>query len=96
MCFGKLAAVLMACGLGFTATADQIKLTGKENDLFTRIVNDPDFALTEEELKAVADPLKFTGMAELQCETYLRETIFPLLEKYSADKDINMSDSITV
>ena len=44
----------------------------------------------------VADPKKFTGMAELQCETYLRETIFPLLEKYSADKDINMSDSITV
>ena len=27
MRFGRLAAVLMACGLGFTATADQIKLT---------------------------------------------------------------------
>ena len=26
MRFGRLAAVLMACGLGFTATADQIKL----------------------------------------------------------------------
>ena len=77
-------------------TTDQIKLYGKENDLFTRILSDPDFTLTEEELKMVADPKKFTGMAELQCETYLKEIIFPLLEKYSADIDINMSDSITV
>ena len=77
-------------------TAEQIKLYGKENDLFARIVSDPDFALTEEELKAVSDPGKFTGIAELQCETYLRETIFPLLEKNSADRDLKVKEPILV
>ena len=75
---------------------EQIKLYGKENDLFARILNDPDFVLTEKELQSVADPKKFTGTAELQCETYLRETIFPLLEENSADKAFRTKDPITV
>lgn len=77
-------------------TTEQIKLYGKENDLFARIVNDPDFALTEEELRTVADPKKFTGTAELQCETYLRETIFPLLEENGAGRELKVKDPIIV
>lgn len=66
------------------AAAERVKLEGKENDLLERIAADPLFALTEEELKDLADPARFTGMASRQCEKYLRDTVRPLLEK---DKD---------
>ncbi len=62
------------------AAAEQVKLRGKENDLLARIAADPVFSLTAEELEALADPAGFTGMAERQCENYLKQTVRPLLE----------------
>ena len=64
------------------AAAEKVKLEGGENDLLERIAADPVFGLTREELDAIADPAKFTGMAERQCEKYLGGTVRPLLEKY--------------
>ncbi len=64
------------------AAAKEVKLGGKANDLFDRILADPVFGLTEEELHAVSDPLKFTGMAVEQTETFLREHVKPVLETY--------------
>ena len=61
--------------------AEQVKLYGKENDLLERIQKDESFHLTEDEMKALLKPEKFTGMAEHQCEKYMRETIIPLLEE---------------
>lgn len=61
--------------------AEQVKLYGKENDLLERIQKDDTFGLTEEELKKLLDPAKFTGMAEFQCEKFVNETIKPFLEK---------------
>lgn len=61
--------------------AEQVKLYGKENDLLERIKNDPVFGLTKEEMEQLLAPEKFTGMAEHQCENYVRNTIEPLLEK---------------
>jgi len=64
------------------AAAKEVKLNGKSNDLFARIMADPVFGLTEEELRTVSDPLKFTGMAVEQTETFLREHVRPVLETY--------------
>ena len=64
------------------AAAEKVKLEGGENDLLERIAADAAFGLTREELDAIADPAKFTGMAERQCEKYLGGTVRPLLEKY--------------
>lgn len=66
------------------AAAEQVKLEGGENDLLERIAADPLFALAEEELRDLADPARFTGMASRQCEKYLQNTVWPLLER---DKD---------
>ena len=64
------------------AAAERVKLEGGENDLLERIAADPVFRLTRGKLDALADPAKFTGMAERQCEKYLSGTVRPLLEKY--------------
>ncbi len=59
--------------------AQQVKLYGNENDLIERIKADDSFKLTEAELENLLNPIKFTGMAEYQCEKYLEETIKPFL-----------------
>ena len=63
------------------AATEQVKLRGEKNDLLERIAADPAFRLTREELDALADPARFTGMAARQCESYLDGTVGPLLEK---------------
>ncbi|BFK08161.1 adenylosuccinate lyase [Faecalimonas umbilicata] len=61
--------------------AEQVKLYGNENDLIERIKNDDSFGLSAIELEVLLDPVKFTGMAEYQCEKFVTETVKPLLEK---------------
>ena len=61
------------------AAAEQVKLFGRENDLLERIRTDEAFALSDGELEALLDPKTFTGMAERQCETFLRAEIRPIL-----------------
>ena len=65
------------------AAAKEVKLNGKPNDLFERILADPVFSLTREELEAVSDPMKFTGMALQQTETFLAEQVRPILDQYA-------------
>lgn len=48
--------------------AEQVKLYGNENDLIERIKKDDTFGLSVMELEVLLDPVKFTGMAEYQCE----------------------------
>ncbi len=61
--------------------AEQVKLYGKENDLLDRLKADESLGLTSEEIELLLDPVKFTGMAEYQCEKYITETVKPLLER---------------
>ena len=64
------------------AAAKQVKLSGAKNDLLDRILADPVFGLTAEELAPLVDPAKFTGMAVSQTDTFLRTQAAPVLEKY--------------
>ena len=68
--------------------AEQVKLYGNENDLMERIKKDESFGLTSMELEILLDPVKFTGMAEYQCEKYVTETVKPLLEKNGQRKKV--------
>lgn len=50
---------------------EQFKVYGKENDLLTRILNDPSFCLTEQKLKESLDPKKYVGIAPIQTAEYV-------------------------
>ena len=65
-------------------TAKQIKLHGGDNDLLDRIAADPAFGLTRAQIDAILDEGGFTGMAEAQTETFLRDFVRPLLAKYQS------------
>ena len=76
------------------AAAEQVKQYGRENDLVERIRADSAFSLSGEELTALLDPASFTGMAQLQCERFLRDEVRPLLrenaDNLGADVRINV------
>ena len=61
----------------------EVKLNGGSNDLLERILADPIFGLTRAELQKLVDPHAFTGMAVHQTETFLREQVTPVLNKYT-------------
>ena len=66
------------------AAGKEVKLHGGSNDLLERILADPIFGLTRAELNKLVDPHAFTGMAVHQTETFLREQVAPVLNKYTA------------
>ena len=63
------------------AAAAKVKLEGGQNDLIDRIVADPLFPLTREEIEAILQPEKFIGRSREQVEEYLSEIIAPLLKE---------------
>ena len=65
------------------AAGKEVKLNGGSNDLLARILADPTFGLTRDELDKLVDPHAFTGMAVHQTETFLREQVAPVLNKYT-------------
>ena len=65
------------------AAGKEVKLNGGSNDLLERILADPIFGLTRDELDKLVDPHAFTGMAVHQTETFLREQVAPVLNKYT-------------
>ena len=64
------------------AAARKVKLEGGSNDLIDRIVADPLFPLTREEIEAQMAPEKYVGRAPSQVTEFLREEVAPLLERY--------------
>ncbi len=76
------------------ATTKQIKLSGARNDLFDRILADPTFGLTAEELEKLADPSLFVGCAPKQTEEYLRDYIVPLLQANKDELGVDISINV--
>ena len=68
-----------------TASAQWFERTLDDSaNLLERILADPIFGLTRAELNKLVDPHAFTGMAVHQTETFLREQVAPVLNKYTA------------
>ncbi len=63
----------------------QVKQEGLENDLCERILNDPMFPITKEEMDAIMQPENFTGRCPQQVEEFVNECVKPILD---ANKDI--------
>ena len=76
------------------AAGKAVKLGGGRNDLLERILNDPIFGLTRDELQKLVDPHAFTGMAVHQTETFLREQVAPVLNKYATLLGCNASVNV--
>jgi len=68
------------------AAGKVVKEEGMENDLLTRLANDPAVPFTVQELKElVGDGSDFVGRAPQQTDEFLDEVVLPRLAKY---KDI--------
>lgn len=72
----------------------QVKEFGKANDLVERILADPKFNLSKEQIEAAMEPSKFVGRAPIQTEEFFAEYIDPILEKHK--EDIGITADINV
>ena len=68
------------------AAAAKVKLEGGQNDLIDRIVADPLFPLTWEEIEAQMDPALYVGRAPGQVTEFLEGPVAALLERYPDEK----------
>ena len=68
------------------AAAARVKLEGGQNDLIDRIVADPLFPLTREEIEAQMDPALYVGRAPGQVTEFLEGPVAALLERYPDEK----------
>ena len=60
-----------------------VKEEGGENDLLSRIAEDPLFGVTLPELETIMEPSRYVGCAPMQTEDFLQEQVNPVLERYS-------------
>lgn len=63
----------------------QVKEEGLDNDLCERILADPMFMITREEMDDIMKPENFTGRSSQQVEEFVNELVKPILEE---NKDI--------
>lgn len=61
------------------AAAKRVKEEGLNNDLLERIIADPSFKMTREEIMQIVNPLKFVGRAPGQVKDFLENVIQPIL-----------------
>ncbi len=64
------------------AASKVVKEEGGENDLLSRIADDPIFGVTLEELNAIVSPEKYVGRAPEQTAEFINEVVSPVLETY--------------
>lgn len=61
------------------AAAQRVKGEGLNNDLIERIIEDPEFKLSKEEILSIIDPKKFIGRAPGQVVEFVNEYVNPIL-----------------
>lgn len=69
----------------------EVKEKGLKNDLCERIVADPIFGTTEEELSAKLDPANYVGRSIEQVEEFLRECVAPVLKDADLANDVELT-----
>jgi len=63
----------------------KVKVEGLENDLLDRIVADPIFNLTVDEIKSLLNPADYIGRCPEQVDRFISECVAPIREVYGAD-----------
>ncbi len=74
--------------------AKEVKVHGKSNDLFERILSDEAFNISKEDLDLLTDPKLFIGRSKEQVEEFNEEFIKPILTKYS--KELGLQSELKV
>lgn len=64
------------------AAADMVKDRGQPNDLADRLAGDRSFGMSREQINSILDPVRHTGRAAQQVDTFLRDFVQPVLERY--------------
>lgn len=73
------------------AAAARVKQEGLNNDLIQRIIEDPSFNMSEEEIRSIIDPAKFVGRAPGQVVDFVNTYVKPILD---SNKDLLGEDAI--
>ena len=60
---------------------ENVKVHGKENNLLELIVNDSSFKLSKKDLEEMTDSKQYIGRSKEQVEEFLKEYVYPVLEK---------------
>jgi adenylosuccinate lyase len=63
----------------------KVKVEGLENDLLDRIVADPIFNLTVDEIKILLNPADYIGRCPEQVDRFISECVAPIREVHGAD-----------
>lgn len=69
-----------------------VKEEGKQNDLIERIVSDPAFNLTDDEIQKILKPENFIGRASYQVSEFIDEYVNPVLD----DNEMSSGVELTV
>lgn len=64
--------------------AKQVKVHGLDNDLLSRIAKDDIFGLSTDDINKLTDPSLFIGRSSEQVDTFNKEVVKPITDKYSA------------
>ncbi len=73
------------------AAARVVKEEGGRNDLIERIVADPSFGLSQEDVQKILKPENFTGRAANQVEELVRDYVDPLLKENDAAEEVELT-----
>lgn len=73
------------------AAARVVKEEGGKNDLIERIVADPSFGLSQEDVQKILKPENFTGRAANQVEELVRDYVDPLLKENDAAEEVELT-----
>ena len=76
------------------AAAAVVKQEGKPNDLIERILADPAFKMSREELTAALKPENFIGRAPQQVDDFLTEYIDPILKAHQEELGLTAQLSV--
>lgn len=70
------------------AAARVVKEEGKDNDLLTRLLNDPAFGLDQAGLDQIMDPSQFIGRAPSQVVEMIRQEVDPILAQFEETEEV--------
>ena len=70
----------------------QVKIEGKENDLLSRIVGDPIFNLSDQDMSQLLNASDYVGRSPEQVTKFITEEVDPIREKHkqSLGKDVDL------
>lgn len=68
-----------------------VKEDGKPNDLIERIVADPAFNLTNEDIRKILKPENFIGRANYQVSEFIEEYVNPVLEENKMSDEVELT-----